>query len=70
MVDLPRHFVEIQHYLNKIHKPFVESSTLKKLVEQAFRQGLSEPGEHHVECISKLVIVFPQVDQRLALQDA
>ena len=34
MVDLPRHFVEIQHYLNKIHKPFVESSTLEKLVEQ------------------------------------
>ena len=25
MVDLPRHFVEIQHHLNKMHKPFIET---------------------------------------------
>ena len=24
MVDLPRHFVEIQHHLNKMHKPLNE----------------------------------------------
>ena len=25
MVDLPRHFVEIQHHLNKMHKPYAVS---------------------------------------------
>ena len=25
MVDLPRHFVEIQHHLNKMHKPYSET---------------------------------------------
>ena len=24
MVDLPQHFVEIQHHLNKMHKPLME----------------------------------------------
>ena len=34
MVDLPRHFVEIQHPLNKMHKPLVETQ----------KPGLVEPG--------------------------
>ena len=32
MVDLPRHFVEIQHHLNKMHKPFGEYCALISLV--------------------------------------
>ena len=31
MVDLPRHFVEIQHHLNKMHKPLFECGNVPSL---------------------------------------
>ena len=34
MVDFPQHFVEIQHHLNKMHKPF-DKSIITDLIEAA-----------------------------------